>query len=375
MKSDKKILYLIASPLSPRDYERFGIDTWLERSWEVAVFDFTKLLRPDFYEYIDGDHLSVRFSGLTIVKDLEEAYTSISNFGAKFGINLLHGSEFEREIIKNISKQIKLIKLTLGSIPLHKSTLTELFKKGIRNPSKVSSYIQQKVIPVKTDSLHVVGGTASIPANVNKDEIIYAHNWDYDIYIKSRKETLSEHILFLDEEFPFHPDFVFSGITPPVSPEKYYPEINKYLRKVQRQKNLPVIVALHPRANKTRSESWFEFDCIQFNTFELVQKSSIVLLHCSTSIQFPILLEKKIRLLTTNEIEKTVYGKHIEMFAKEIGQKKINISNCEVAVEDEKIDKVMRNNYIKKYIKCGGPKNSTVWDIIISKFDKKSNQN
>ena len=100
-------------------------------------------------------------------------------------------------------------------------------------------------------------------------------------------------------------------------------------------------------------------------TVELVKQSVFVICHLTTSIQFAILFEKPIRLVTNDEIDKTIYGKHIELMAKEIGQKKINIQDPFERSESDEIKFEMRKDYIKKYIKYGGPEKGTVWEIIL----------
>ena len=72
IKKQKHVVYLVTSPLSKRDYNRFGIQHWLDRGWEVKVLDFTKFLKPKFWDYVDGTTLSIVFKGLTI---FEEEYS------------------------------------------------------------------------------------------------------------------------------------------------------------------------------------------------------------------------------------------------------------------------------------------------------------
>ena len=48
------VIYLLSQPLSYRNYERFGIRFWLERDWEVKVFDFTLLLYPIYWDLLDS---------------------------------------------------------------------------------------------------------------------------------------------------------------------------------------------------------------------------------------------------------------------------------------------------------------------------------
>ena len=73
----RQVVYLITSPLSKRDYDRFGIQRWLDRGWEVKVFDFTKYLKPEFWSYVNGDKLSVDFNSLKIFEDEKSALASV----------------------------------------------------------------------------------------------------------------------------------------------------------------------------------------------------------------------------------------------------------------------------------------------------------
>ena len=78
----RQVVYLITSPLSKRDYDRFGIQRWLDRGWEVKVFDFTKFLKPEFWDYVDGTALSIGFKGLNIFEDEYSALSSIRQLKA-----------------------------------------------------------------------------------------------------------------------------------------------------------------------------------------------------------------------------------------------------------------------------------------------------
>ena len=62
----KQVVYLINSPLSSRDFDRFGIQKWISRGWNVKVFDITKFLNPEFWMYVNGIQLSVDCDALTI---------------------------------------------------------------------------------------------------------------------------------------------------------------------------------------------------------------------------------------------------------------------------------------------------------------------
>ena len=51
-----RVIFLIQTPLSKRDYERFGIDIFIKSGFDVIVWDFTRLMYPNqFMKIADVD--------------------------------------------------------------------------------------------------------------------------------------------------------------------------------------------------------------------------------------------------------------------------------------------------------------------------------
>ena len=75
----RQVVYLINFPLSKRNYDRFGIQRWLDRGWKVKVFDFTKILKPEYWVYVGGEQLSYGYHGLKIVEDEISALTLLDS--------------------------------------------------------------------------------------------------------------------------------------------------------------------------------------------------------------------------------------------------------------------------------------------------------
>ena len=46
MNKITKIIYLIGSPFNQRDYERYGVETFIQNGFDVFVWDFTPFLHP-----------------------------------------------------------------------------------------------------------------------------------------------------------------------------------------------------------------------------------------------------------------------------------------------------------------------------------------
>ncbi len=58
--------YAMPTPLTKREYQRLGVETFLSRGFKVWVLDFTQLLNPDYYKWhqppdpVDADYI-IRF--------------------------------------------------------------------------------------------------------------------------------------------------------------------------------------------------------------------------------------------------------------------------------------------------------------------------
>ena len=168
MISQKLVVYLITSPLSLRDYNRFGIQRWLDRGWEVKVFDFTKFLKPEFWDYVDGTTKSLGFKGLNIFEDVQSAIEAVDNLseGAVF-IDIISSSRAEQKTRQAAKKKGVILKLKLGSLPVKQSDSSIFFnrvQKALKNPVGFFPKVANKIRQFREDApdYFVVGGNASL---------------------------------------------------------------------------------------------------------------------------------------------------------------------------------------------------------------------
>ena len=115
--NQKQVIYLISSPLSERDFNRFGIKNWIHRGWKVNVFDFTFLLYPKFWKFINGDKLSCNFGGLKIFQNINGVLVVFKSLENKLVfIYFLGFSAAETRIRKVVQINGVLNRILLGSI-------------------------------------------------------------------------------------------------------------------------------------------------------------------------------------------------------------------------------------------------------------------
>jgi hypothetical protein len=380
--SHKLVVYLITSPLSNRDYDRFGIQRWLDRGWEVKVFDFTKFLKPEFWDYVDGTTLSIGFKGLNIFEDEISALSSIRQLkaGAVF-IDFISTSRSEQNIRTAAKKKGVTLKLKLGSLPVKQSDNIILFnmvQKALKNPVKFFQKVANKIRQFREDApdYFVVGGNASqLNTSKGNPSIIKAHNFDYDFIIAENTPEIDQKaggIVFLDGDEAYHSDFVHLGLKPYVTAANYYPDMSAGLSQIAEALSCDVKIAAHPRSDYEKKSYKYSYPILKDQTFELIKKASVVVSHGSTSLQWSVYMRKPIILVTTDEMNESIFRQTTEAFSLALGKDVVNLNRIaknydwksQLFVDEEKY-----LNYFETYVKQPGTLEKPVWEIVIDRME------
>jgi hypothetical protein len=389
--NQKQVIYLIGSPLSERDFKRFGIKNWLDNGWKVNVFDVTKFLFPKFWRYVEGDKLSVNFERLKTFENIKELLSALNNLQNNVVfIDFLGFSGVEMRIRKIARTHGALVRANLGSLPEPKNkknilNLFSLIKSPIVLIEKLIFFIKNEAKQIRakrySPDYFVVGGTKLLSSiNDKKISVIKAHNFDYDRfiqknYIKSNKKNNS--LVFLDEGGPYHSDYIYSRIRPFVTSDKYYPVIDFGLSEMAKSLKLNIKIAAHPRSNYGAKYIKYKHPILENKTFELIRDADVVVSHMSTALQWAVIMKKPIIFVTTDEIQNAFYArsyaKHIDCFATTLGKKIVNLSDLSsinkwrdyLNVDEEKYEE-----YIETYIKTKGSPEKLLWNIVIEHIEK-----
>ena len=389
--NQKQVIYLVDSPFSEHNFNRFGINNWIKHGWKVNVFDFTLFLHPKFWKFVNGDKLSFNFTGLKIFQNINEGLIAIESLEKKIVfIDLLGFSSLEMRIRKAVRRKGILVRILLGSLPepSNKKNFFEIFssiKKLIFNLKKLVFFITEKFKKIRSernspDYLVVSGNNSMLGIDKKKTTVIKAHNFDYDFFIKKKHIKLNKKrkiLVFLDADGPYHSDYVFDGVKPFVTADKYFPVIDHGLAEIAKSLNLEIKIAAHPRSNYKVKQKKYKHSIIQNKTFELIRNADVVVAHGSTALQWAIIMKKPIIFVTTDEIQNEpyarTYAKYIDNFAASLGKKVVNFSDLSfiknlrdyLNVDEEKYER-----YCETYVKTKGSPEKLIWDIVIEKLEK-----
>jgi hypothetical protein len=389
--NQKQVIYLISSPLSERDFNRFGIKNWVNKGWKVNVFDCTFFLFPKFWKFINGDKLSCNFEGLKIFHNINEALVALQSLENKVVyIDFLGFSAAETQIRKVAHRNGVLVRMSLGSIPEPKSkknifNIFSLIKNPIISFEKLIFFIQTKLKQIRAkrtipDYAVVSGSKSMLSVSNKKTSVIKAHNFDYDFFIREKYTKLNKKekfLVFLDEDGPYHSDFIRLGIRPFVTADKYFPVIDLGLSEIARSLNLKVKIAAHPRSNYGAKQIKYKHPIIENKTFKLIRNADVIVAHSSTAIQLAIIMKKPIIFITTDEIQNKFYArsytKTINYFATKLGSRVVNLNEVSHIINWKdylSIDKEKYKKYIDTYVKAKGSPEKLVWDIVIKNIEK-----
>lgn len=236
--------------------------------------------------------------------------------------------------------------------------------------------IPPSFVNVKPATFLFAGGAKSLLKSslINtKTEVVKIHTFDYDIFLEESKSDLLEtsNIVFLDAYLSFHPDDIFLGRHQPTSAADYYPALCKFFDYLEEKLNLEVIIAAHPKSHYEKHSDLFGGRRVENGkTGRLVRNAEIVVLHASTAINFIVLYQKPMIIITTDSIEKHPFGEKIVDLASYFNKTPINISReVSIDTEDElEIDCERYAKYKKEFIKEKGSVELPFWQVVCNKI-------
>ena len=190
---------------------------------------------------------------------------------------------------------------------------------------------------------------------------VYNHNFDYDLFLKEKKNKYKrkKYILFIDQNFEESFDLKENRYIFQYDKTQYWPPLIKFFKKIKSDFGYDIKILSHPR-RKNKKYSKIKF--LKNRSFELISNCSAIFAHDSTAIQIPILLNKPIIFVTSNYINKDIYRKNsIKFFSEEIGAKLVNVDMDEISELKFNFNKKLYKNYINKFVKHKKSKKIITW--------------
>src|ERR1700722_15287885 len=116
-----KIVYLIEQPLDERNFDRFGIQKWIDRNWVVEVWDLTPMEHPRVWsDFIESQSKLKEFAGYFPIASKSQLKSRFSALGVVEHFIDFTGESYGSLRVKAalILKGAKRVICAPGSIPV-----------------------------------------------------------------------------------------------------------------------------------------------------------------------------------------------------------------------------------------------------------------
>ena len=381
------------------DFKRYGVEKYLNNGYDIEVCNACPIVYPDFFKKAKKIN--------TYKGNLEKIFFNKKELKRYLKLNkknlfilIIHYNTKTHFIFRLISKlKINYIFSIVNIVPSNIEKNVEInFKKYLNIRAffeifnnRVSGFLKKNFQKINPPKYVIAGGLKSLEspqASIINDNtnIIWTHTYDFDEYLSNFKQKNHEIInfskdfaVFIDAPSPLiKHDALIPGISSPLTAKIYFPSLCRFFDKIEKDLNLEVIIAAHPKSNHPEKPDYFGYRKV-FNrmTINLVKHSKLVINRNSTAINFAILYSKPIIFHTSKEIlSHFVMTNQINTMARLLNKMPINIDNFEnFNFKNElHINKDLYNNYANQYIKNPTSKNDYSWNIIMDEL-KYENKN
>jgi hypothetical protein len=399
--TNKTMIYLFSYAPTAWDAKKFGFDILRASGINLIVFNMSALvssrsetgakpISADFIKKISSYH------------EFEQAVIQNKNNSIFIdNINGLSGLQWAGRQIFSILKKynIEYYVLEVGSLPIVSTVSAKSYFnkfKKVFQLTKLFAYLRWRAGKAIVNYQWRHGQKYQMPTKIfigNSETrakylakyhlpastVVPIHSFDYDRYLDYNRNGKPIDIgnnkicVFIDQMLATHPDFGNVNISP-VTVENYFRALNKFFNHIEKTLGLTVVIAACPRANyDNKPELFGNRKVFYYQTVELVAQSSLVLMHTSTAVSFPVLFNKPIFFMRTREMARsTSYLNLLENMA-------ANLKLTTICIDDDnEVNKITAasfatwpknyDDYKYKYVMTKDAKNSSTWEILIEEF-------
>jgi hypothetical protein len=378
----RRIVFVVQSPLTRRDYRRHGIEYLQRQGGDIRVIDVTALIFPNVAPR-PSDPVEACPVPLTICRSHAD-WINCNEYLLQATLTVcLVGSGYvtltNLPILRAISRApgaFMLFMTNLHPQPRVKSRAVGIVAriKRFRLWPSLLARVPLRLLGVRHVDYVVHGGRKTIVARPlvgPQSKLIVGHSTDYEACLAATSvpETQSNTAVFLDQNFGFHRDPIASGIRQPASAELFYSALRKFFDRIEAELGVAVVIAAHPRSGYDSVQKLFgDRKVVKERTAELIKESNLVIACYSTAIGMAVWFGKPLVMIATKEVvsHPNLAGV-VESFAHALGKDIIFIDEPDAfSTQDmRRIDRNRYDAYVEDFIKMKSSPELPLWDIIL----------
>ncbi len=384
-----RVVFLLVTKFSQRDYHRFGFDIIRKRGYKVEAWETSPWFAPAYARDYEPPDPMV-FPGHRVHYSLAETRAAVALLSDRDIIVDAHDllNEFDLGQVNGLRIGTPVV----GSVPVPQADKRQYFASKLaarlRHPLKSIHNLKDRIVrnrkKVRVYDFCLIGGNQShdkLRRDVDcNTTTIKAHSFDYDRYLEEESsgngaslQSEGAYAVFLDEDVPFHPDGLiwdFCRNLARCEPESYYHELNGFFSRFENQTRLEIIIAGHPRADYNARDNAFNGRKLaQGQTLSLVKHCTLVISHASTSLHYAVLYLKPVVLLDSDGFDPGLRGRICAM-GSALAAPIINMTeSLTVQLPRHEVDYEKYSQFKQQFIKETGTPQKQLWEIFCDYLD------
>lgn len=375
------LFFLVESPFSERDWDRFGIADLLSK-FDVRILDFTPLVSPTLWQSKGSSQFSD--DRVTTIFEQSDAIRLIDQIRPRACILNLGEGELRSDLFTELRKRkVTTAEFQLGAMPTPDTSHFSPIERVEYRLKQASSLTQVPRILTERwrrrkngqdlpDIFFRAGTKATGRHPQSGKEIVDVHSLDYEAFRESTKPTsihTTRNVVYLDQDIGYHSDLQTLKMRSPATPSIFYVELNAYFRWLQDQCGLTVVVCPHPRATRSRLADRFPgIKISNLSTAQEIYGCRAVLGHVSTSFSFVTLAKRPTLILTSDELTRSWYWPYIQLFVEELSSPLVNVSDVSTWIEPPTLlssnQSVAFDAYQRNYLRAYSGSDRRLWTMI-----------
>jgi hypothetical protein len=155
---------------------------------------------------------------------------------------------------------------------------------------------------------------------INHGNNIYLHTYDYDVFLKNKHygsniiDIKQPYILFIDQNFFDHKDQINASMKKWIPNEDIFiEEMRRFLEEVERQFEMPIVVAAHPVTSKKIKEIYGNRQIVYGNTCAYTANAEMVISSSSGAMGYAVIYQKPILLYNNYQLRRNFFYMELQM--------------------------------------------------------------
>lgn len=391
--SVSRVIYIVDSPLSTRDAERFGIDRLIRHHLDVEVWHVGAL----YYKLHEAQVIEDPTTHKVLRLTSEAVLTAkLGALGQSDVVVLIAGIQPLRDrTLKAFRMALARTQATICAVHsglvaddttamLSRFSFAKRFYLRVKHLANKARHMWFRIwwsdlwgtsrrvehgLPLIDIAWVSTSPRAIDPLLLGRRTSIRPiHSFDYDRLLEALPDNLlpSGGIVVIDTMGPLNPDFSMNGVhVPNLDADRYYETLREFLSRIHHLSGLPVVVAAHPRSPRGLIEPYYDHSRMVYGkTIPLVRDASVCVAMGGSTVLGMIATLRKPLILATSASFGPIDNRLVRRNARLLGLKTWNIDRPVTNFSVPQVNTKKYESFSRRFVKLPGSPDGLFWDIV-----------